>query len=199
MEAMKTEYNIILLPGDGIGAEVMEAAVRVLEHIGASEELILRLTTRLVGGAAIEATGAPIDEATLDACRAADAILLGAVGGPQWDQRPHEQKPERALLRLREELGLFTNLRPAKVYAPLADSSTLKLEVVGETDLVVVRELTGGIYFGEPRGYDRKRGWNTLVYTRAEVERIAKVAFDLAGQRRGKVTSVHKANVLESS
>ncbi|MCH7851217.1 MAG: 3-isopropylmalate dehydrogenase [Candidatus Marinimicrobia bacterium] len=196
---MAQAFRITALPGDGIGAEVMEAALAVLEHVGASATVAFEVTTRPIGGAAIEAHGRPIDEATLEVCRAADAILLGAVGGPQWDSLPTERRPEQALLRLRKELGLFTNLRPAKVYAALVQASSLKEEVVADTDLVVVRELTGGIYFGQPRGYDDQRGWNTLVYTRNEVERITRVAMELALKRRGKVTSVHKANVLESS
>ena len=196
---MAQAFRITALPGDGIGAEVMEAALAVLEHVGASATVAFEVTTRPIGGAAIEAHGRPIDEATLEVCRAADAILLGAVGGPQWDRLPTDSRPERALLRLRKELGLFTNLRPAKVYAALVQASSLKEEVVADTDLVVVRELTGGIYFGRPRGYDDQRGWNTLVYTRNEVERITRVAMELALKRRGKVTSVHKANVLESS
>ena len=196
---MAQAFRITALPGDGIGAEVMEAALAVLEHVGTSATVAFEVTTRPIGGAAIEAHGRPIDEATLEVCRAADAILLGAVGGPQWDSLPTERRPEQALLRLRKELGLFTNLRPAKVYAALVQASSLKEEVVADTDLVVVRELTGGIYFGQPRGYDDQRGWNTLVYTRNEVERITRVAMELALKRRGKVTSVHKANVLESS
>ena len=196
---MPKAFKITALPGDGIGAEVMEAALAVLEHVGASAKLAFEVTTGLIGGAAIKAHGQPIDKATLEDCRRADAVLLGAVGGPQWDSLPTDQRPERALLRLRKALGLFTNLRPAKVYAALVQASSLKEEVVADTDLVVVRELTGGIYFGQPRGYDDQRGWNTLVYTRDEVERIARVAMELALKRRGKVTSVHKANVLESS
>ncbi len=196
---MPKAFKITALPGDGIGAEVMEAALAVLEHVGASAKLAFKVTTGPIGGVAIKAHGQPIDEATLEDCRRADAVLLGAVGGPQWDSLPTDQRPERALLRLREALGLFTNLRPAKVYAALVPASSLKEEVVTGTDLVVVRELTGGIYFGEPRGLDDQRGWNTLVYTREEVERIARVAMELALKRSGRVTSVHKANVLESS
>ncbi len=196
---MPKAFKITALAGDGIGAEVMEAALAVLEDVGASATLAFEVTTGPIGGAAIKAHGQPIDEATLEDCRRADAVLLGAVGGPQWDSLPTGHRPERALLRLRETLGLFTNLRPAKVYAALVQASPLKEEVVADTDLVVVRELTGGIYFGQPRGYDDQRGWNTLVYTRDEVQRIARVALELALKRRGKVTSVHKANVLESS
>ena len=191
--------KVTLLPGDGIGPEVMDAAVAVMEHMGGHFQVDFQSTTRLVGGVCIDDCGTPITDETLQVCLDADAVLLGAIGGPQWDDLPHDQKPERALLKLREALGLFTNLRPVKVYDSLVGASTLKPEVVTGIDLVVVRELTGGIYFGEPRGYNQDRGWNTLVYTRPEVDRIARVAFDLAAKRRGHVTNVHKANILESS
>lgn len=191
--------KVILLPGDGIGPEVMDAAVAVMEHLAGIFKVDLQLTSMLVGGASIDDSGIPLTEETLQECQDADAVLLGAIGGPKWDDLPHDQKPERGLLRLREELGLFANLRPVRVYDSLVGASTLKPEVITGVDLLAVRELTGGIYFGEPRGYDRNRGWNTLVYTRPEVERIARVAFDLAAQRRNTVVSVHKSNVLESS
>ncbi|UCH63712.1 MAG: 3-isopropylmalate dehydrogenase [Fidelibacterota bacterium] len=191
--------RVTILPGDGIGTEVMDAAVAVMEHMAVCFQVDFQSTTRLAGGVSIDDCGVPITDETLQACLDADVVLLGAIGGPRWDDLPHDQKPERALLKLREALGLFTNLRPVKVYDSLVEASTLKPEVVTGIDLLVVRELTGGIYFGEPRGYDRERGWNTLVYTRPEVERIARVAFDLAAKRRGHVTNVHKANILESS
>ncbi len=191
--------RVIILPGDGIGIEVMDAAVAVMGHMAGRFQVDLRSSTGLVGGVSIDDCGVPITDETLQACLDADVVLLGAIGGPQWDDLPHDQKPERALLKLRETLELFTNLRPVKVYDSLVGASTLKSEVVTGIDLLVVRELTGGIYFGEPRGYDKDRGWNTLVYTRPEVERIARVAFDLATKRRGHVTNVHKANILESS
>ncbi len=188
-----------VLPGDGIGQEVMDAAVAVMEHIGKRAGVEFHRTTKPVGGASIDAFGVPITDDTLQACYDGDVVLLGAVGGPEWDSQPHDRKPEQALLKLREALGLFTNLRPARVYNALVDASTLKPEVVAGTDLLVVRELTGGIYFGTPRGYDGDKAWNTLVYTRPEVERIARVAFEQATRRKGCVTSVHKANILESS
>ena len=193
------KFSVTILPGDGIGPEVMDAGVAIMEHVAGHYDLQLDLTTKLVGGSSLEAYGLPITDDTLEACYGSQAVLLGAIGGPQWDDRPHNKKPERALLRLREALGLYTNLRPARVYPALVEASSLRPEVVQGTDLLVVRELTGGIYFGEPRGYDAQRGWNTLVYTREEVVRIAKVAFDQAAHRRKHVTSVDKANVLESS
>ena len=191
--------RVIILPGDGIGTEVMDAAVAVMEHMAGRFQVDLQSSTGLVGGVSIDDCGVPITDEILQACLDAEVVLLGAIGGPQWDDLPHDQKPERALLKLREALGLFTNLRPVKVYDSLVGASTLKSEVVAGIDLLVVRELTGGIYFGEPRGYDQDRGWNTLVYTRPEVERIARMAFDMATKRRGHVTNVHKANILESS
>jgi 3-isopropylmalate dehydrogenase len=191
--------RVIILPGDGIGIEVMDAAVAVMGHMAGRFQVDFQSSTRLVGGVSIDDCGVPITDETLQACLDAEVVLLGAIGGPRWDDLPHDQKPERALLELREALELFTNLRPVKVYDSLVGASTLKSEVVTGIDLLVVRELTGGIYFGEPRGYDQDRGWNTLVYTRPEVERIARVAFDLATKRRGYVTNVHKANILESS
>ncbi len=192
-------YNITVLPGDGIGPEVMDVGVEIMVHVAERYGLQLDLTTKQVGGCSLDATGLPITDDTLEACYGAQAVLLGAIGGPQWEGLPHDKKPERALLRLREALGLYTNLRPARVYPALVEASSLRPEVVQGTDLLVVRELTGGIYFGEPRGYDHDRGWNTLVYTRGEVVRIARVAFQQATLRRKHVTCVDKANVLESS
>jgi len=193
------KYTITVLPGDGIGPEVMEAGVAILRHMAQRCDIALDLSTQLVGGASIDANDAPLTDNVLEACYRSQAVLLGAIGGPKWESLPHNRKPERALLRLREALGLYTNLRPVRVYPSLAHASSLKEEVVKQTDLVVVRELTGGIYFGEPRGHDHDKGFNTLVYTRPEVERIARVAFELARKRRRHVTSVDKANVLESS
>ncbi|MFH1852559.1 MAG: 3-isopropylmalate dehydrogenase [Candidatus Neomarinimicrobiota bacterium] len=191
--------KLAILPGDGIGPEVMNVALKVLTAVGDLNGIRFATTTALVGGCSIEQFGVPLTDAALQICQESDAVLLGAVGGPQWDDLPQQQKPEAGLLKLRSALGLFSNLRPARIYPALAQASSLKKEVLTGVDILVVRELTGGIYFGQPRGLDTERGWNTLVYTRLEVERIARVACELAGKRRGRVTSVHKANVLESS
>lgn len=192
-------FKVTLLPGDGIGPEVTAAAVKVLEHAAERNFLSLEFEHKLIGGASYEKYGKPLTEQTLQACRAADAVFLGAVGGPQWEDLPQNLKPEAALLGLRKELGLYANLRPATVYSSFLNASSLKEEVLHDTDFVVVRELTGGIYFGEPRGHSPAEGWNTMRYSRPEVERIARTAFRLARQRRGHVTSVDKANVLECS
>ena len=199
---MSQEFNITVLPGDGIGPEVIREAVKILKIVENKKKLKLNLTEAPVGGAGYEATGHPLPEDTLQAARSADAVLLGAVGGPKWETIDFSLRPERALLGLRSNLGLFANLRPAKIFAPLKAASTLKPEVVEGLDIMVVRELTGGIYFGEPRGIETlpdgtRKGVNTLVYTEAEIERIAKVAFDVAGKRDKNVCSVDKANVLE--
>jgi 3-isopropylmalate dehydrogenase len=199
---MSQEFNITVLPGDGIGPEVIREAVKILKIIENKKNLKLNLTEAPVGGAGYEAAGHPLPDDTLKAAQSADAVLLGAVGGPKWETIDFSLRPERALLGLRSSLGLFANLRPAKIFAPLAEASTLKPEVVEGLDIMVVRELTGGIYFGEPRGVETladgtRRGVNTLVYTEAEIERIAKVAFDVAGKRDKNVYSIDKANVLE--
>ncbi len=199
---MSQEFNITVLPGDGIGPEVIREAVKILKIVESKKNLKLNLTEAPVGGAGYEASGHPLPEDTLKAAQSADAVLLGAVGGPKWETIDFSLRPERALLGLRSNLGLFANLRPAKIFAPLADASTLKPEVVEGLDIMVVRELTGGIYFGEPRGVETlkdgtRRGVNTLVYTEPEIERIAKVAFDVAGKRSKNVYSIDKANVLE--
>ncbi len=195
----KKSYKLTVLPGDGIGPEVMNASLEVLNVIGNSYNINFELSTGLVGGCSIDESGTPVTDEVLDLCRQADAVLLGAVGGPKWDTLPQDQKPEKGLLKLRESLGLYSNLRPAIIYPALADASALKRDVVLGSDIMVVRELTGGIYFGEPRGQNVNEAWNTLRYTRNEVERIAITAFELAKNRKGHVTSVHKANVLESS
>jgi 3-isopropylmalate dehydrogenase len=183
--------TIVLLPGDGIGPEIMDAAVRVLGKLGDFDT-----EEQLIGGAAIDATGEPLPAATLEACRTADAVLLAAVGGPKWDTTdPNAPRPEQGLLGIRKELGLFANLRPVRPVPALYDSSPLRRERIEGTDLIVVRELTGGIYFGQ-RGRDGDVAYDTCVYSVAEIERIARVAFATA---RAKVTSVDKANVLESS
>ncbi len=192
-------YKLAVLPGDGIGPEVMASALGVLDAVGDHYNLNFDLQTELVGGASLDQCGDPITDEVLDICKGSDAVLLGAVGGSKWDNFSQEKKPEKGLLRLRESLGLFSNLRPATIYAPLADASSLKRDVIIGSDVMVVRELTGGIYFGEPRGHDEQEGFNTLRYKKYEVERIAKVAFELARKRNGHVTSVDKANVLDSS
>jgi 3-isopropylmalate dehydrogenase len=196
--------TVLVLPGDGIGPEIVAEAVRVLETLRDRHGLILKLEHGLVGGAAIDADGVPLTDATLAAARAADAVLLGAVGGPKWEQLDIAIRPEKGLLRLRSELGLFANLRPALLYPQLAAASTLKAEVVAGLDILIVRELTGDIYFGKPRGVrtldnGEREGYNTMVYAESEIRRIARVAFESAQQRNGRVCSVDKANVLEAT
>jgi len=195
-------YKIAILPGDGIGPEMMAEATQVLQQAGKLYGFSVELEYGVVGGASIDAHGKPLTEPVLKLAKGSDAVLLGAMGGPKWDGLDYSVRPERALLALRQELGLFANLRPVKVFSALASASTLKKEVVDGTDLLVVRELTGGIYFGQPKGVTRlpdgtERGVNTEVYTTPEIERIAHVAFQAALKRRQKVTSVDKANVLE--
>ena len=194
-------YRIAVLPGDGIGQEVTPEAVRVLEAVGKGTGTGFEFERGLVGGAAIDATGKPLAPGTLELCRGAHAILFGAVGGPKWDDVPHEQRPERGLLAIRKELDLYANLRPAKCFPMLVDASPLKRQVVEGTDLMVIRELTGGLYFGEPRGREKlpdggERAVNTMVYTSREIERVARAAFDVAMKRKKRLTSVDKANVL---
>ncbi len=196
--------NILILPGDGIGPEIVAEAVKVLEVLQSDFGLDITLDNALVGGAAYDATGNPLPEPTLSLARDADAVLLGAVGGPQWEHLEIALRPEKGLLGLRSELGLFANLRPATLYPQLAAASTLRPEVVSGLDMMIVRELTGGIYFGQPRGVrvsatGERQGFNTLVYSESEVERIARVAFDIARKRGRRVCSVDKANVLEST
>ncbi|GAB4549331.1 MAG: 3-isopropylmalate dehydrogenase [Anaerolineae bacterium] len=195
--------TITLLPGDGIGPEVVAEGRKVLEAVANRFGHSFTFTGALVGGIAIDELGDPLPDDTLTACRAADAVLLGAVGGPKWSDPGAPVRPEQGLLRLRKELGLFANLRPVRGIPALAAASTLKPEVVSGVDLVIVRELTGGLYFGQPQGRrDDEKGRaavDTLYYTEAEIERLMRVAFDLARTRRNKVTSVDKANVLASS
>jgi 3-isopropylmalate dehydrogenase len=193
------KYKVALLPGDGIGPEVVDAAVTLIEAAAEKFRVQFLFTSHLVGGCSYDKYGVPLTDETLQSCYESDAVFLGAVGGTKWENLPHHLKPEAALLKLRNALGLFTNIRPAKVFASLLSASTLKSEVLEGTDLVIFRELTGDVYFGEPRGYNDEKGWNTMVYTKEEVERIAMAAFKLARTRRNKVTSVDKANVLESS
>jgi 3-isopropylmalate dehydrogenase len=199
---MKEQFKIALLPGDGIGPEVIREAVKILNIVGSKLNLTLNTEQVLVGGAGYEATGHPLPDESLATAKNADAVLLGAVGGPKWENLDFSLRPERALLGLRKSLQLFANLRPAKIFPALLEASTLKREVVEGLDILVVRELTGGIYFGEPRGVETladgtRKGVNTLVYTEPEIERIAKIAFQVAGKRNKKVLSVDKANVLE--
>lgn len=193
--------KILVLPGDGIGPEVMAQARKILEFVSQEEGLKLEFEEDLVGGAAYDAHGRPLTEATLKLALRADAVLLGAVGGPRWEPLDYSVRPERALLALRKELDLFANLRPAVVHEALSDASTLKPEVVRGIDIMVVRELTGGIYFGEPRGVEgegkARVGRNTLIYSALEIERIARLAFEIAQGRKHRLTSVDKANVLE--
>lgn len=193
--------KIAVLPGDGIGPEIVAEAVKVLNAFR-QEGLDIELEYGLVGGAAYDETGTPLPDETLTLAKSADAILLGAVGGYKWESLDISVRPEKGLLGLRSELNLFANLRPAILYPQLADASTLKPEVVAGLDLMVVRELTGGIYFGQPRGVrtldnGEKQGYNTLVYSESEISRIGRVAFDIAAKRQGRLCSVDKANVLE--
>jgi 3-isopropylmalate dehydrogenase len=198
---MLDSHEILILPGDGIGPEVVTVGQAVLEAVARRFDVPVKLASGLVGGCAIDATGSPLPAETLTKAKAARAVLLGAVGGAKWEDLPILQRPERGLLGLRSELELFANLRPAMLFAPLAGASSLKPELVDGLDILIVRELTGGIYFGEPRGVEivdnERRGFNTYVYSEHEIERIARVAFDLAGKRQGRVCSVDKANVLE--
>ncbi|MEI6638733.1 MAG: 3-isopropylmalate dehydrogenase [Chlorobium sp.] len=192
-------YKIVSIPGDGIGPEVVAGAVAVLEQLSIKHGFEIVIEEHPFGGASYDLHGEMLTQEALEACRRCDAVLLGAVGGPKWEKLPHEHKPEAALLKIRKELELFANLRPAKVYDALIDASSLKADVVRGTDFVVFRELTGGIYFGQPRGFDEHKGWNTMVYEDFEVERIARLAFEAARKRKGRVMSIDKANVLEVS
>ncbi len=194
--------RILILPGDGIGPEIVAEAVKVLETLRREFGLAVETEQGVIGGAACDATGEPFPEETRRLAGAADAVLLGAVGGPKWESLPRELRPERGLLAIRSALSLFANLRPAILYPQLADASTLRPEVVAGLDILIVRELTGGIYFGEPRGIrtlenGERQGYNTLVYSESEIRRIGRVAFETAMQRGRRVTSVDKANVLE--
>jgi len=195
--------RILLLPGDGIGPEVTREARRVLEAAAGRFDLKLEFEEGLIGGAAIDAEGTPLSDAVVETARQCRAVLMGAVGGPKWDALGVDVRPEKGLLRIRKELGLFANLRPARMVPALVGASSLKPEVVAGLDLLVVRELTGGIYFGEPRGRSevagRRSACNTMVYDEDEIARISKVAFESARKRRGEVTHVHKANVLDVS
>lgn len=197
------QKSILVLPGDGIGPEITEQAVRVLKAVTKGSDLTLDFVDGVIGGAAYDAAGHPFPEETKKAAMAADAVLLGAVGGPQYDNLDRPLRPERGLLGIRSAMGLFANLRPAILYPQLADSSSLKPEVVAGLDILIVRELTGGVYFGQPRGIrevdGQREGFNTMHYNEAEIERIGRVAFEAAMKRNKKVCSVDKANVLETS
>lgn len=193
-----------MLPGDGIGPEIVGEALKVMKAVGKKFSTEFVPTQALVGGASIDAYGKPLTDEVLKVALDADAVLLGAVGGPKWEGLDYSIRPERALLALRKELGLFANLRPARIYDELIDASTLKPEVIEGVDLLVVRELTGGLYFGTPKGVETlpdgtERGFNTMVYTTPEIERIARVGFEVARKRRKKLCSVDKANVLETT
>lgn len=201
---MSKQYRITLLPGDGIGPEIMAVTVVVLKQVGLQLGISFDFKEALIGGAAIDATGSPLPNETLDICQDSDAVLLAAIGGYKWDNLPRHQRPETGLLGLRAGLGLFANLRPAQILPQLINASSLKREVVEGVDIMVVRELTGGIYFGQPRGIfatetGEKRGVNTMVYSESEIDRIGRVAFETAQKRGGKLCSVDKANVLDVS
>ncbi len=196
---MTRRYEVAVLPGDGVGPEVIAAAERVLEAAAATSGIALRLEQFPFGAAAVRAAGEPFPEVTRAACLRADAVLLGAVGDPSLDAAPRARRPETGLLALRQALGVFANLRPVSAIPALAHASPLRAERLRDVDLLVVRELTGGLYYGEPRGRYGNRAVNTLTYEREEIERVARVAFAAAGRRRGVVTSVDKANVLEVS
>ena len=193
------DYKITLLKGDGIGPEIVNQAVKVLNKAAEKFGFTVEYDEALLGGCAIDATGVPLPEETVAKCKASDSVLLGAVGGPKWDNQPGSNRPEAGLLGIRGALGLFANLRPSVIFGPLKSASPIKDEIIGDAmDIMIVRELTGGIYFGQ-RGREDDAAWGTEKYSVAEVERIARVAFDLAMKRNKKLTSVDKANVLESS
>ena len=192
-------YNISVIKGDGIGPEIVDEAIKVLDAVSAKCGITLNYEDYLMGGIAIDMTGTPLPEETVSGVLKSDACLFGAIGGEKWDNLPREQRPESGLLRFRKEMGVFANLRPAVVYDELVDASALKPEIIKGVDIMVVRELIGGIYFGEPKGKTEEKGWNTMVYTKSEIERIAHVAFKLAMKREKRVCSIDKANVLDVS
>ncbi|MFV0431622.1 MAG: 3-isopropylmalate dehydrogenase [Alphaproteobacteria bacterium] len=196
-------YKILVLPGDGIGQECMSEVQKIMQWFKENRNISFEIQSDDIGGAAYDRYGTPFADETLQKALDADAVLLGAVGGPKWDNVDYDKRPEAGLLKIRKEMGLFANLRPALVFDALAEASTLKLDIVKGLDIMIVRELTGGVYFGEPRGITtlengEKQGLNTQVYTTSEIERIAEVAFELAQKRDGRVCSVEKANVMES-
>jgi 3-isopropylmalate dehydrogenase len=195
--------KVLVLPGDGIGPEIIAEAVKVIDLLNRRFDLGVELQEGLLGGCAVDATGEPYPQATQKLARESDAVLLGAVGGPKYDNLPRPQRPERGLLGIRKDLGLFANLRPAILYPQLAAASSLRPEVVAGLDILIIRELTGDIYFGEPRGIEERDGervgFNTMIYSESEIRRIAKVAFEAAQKRDGRVCSIDKMNVLEST
>ena len=200
---MPASKKILILPGDGIGPEVMAATRRVLDWLNASGRANFEFTEGLIGGASYDAHGTPLTDETVARAKAADAVLFACIGGPKWDKLPYDVRPEKGLLRLRKEMQLFANLRPAIVMDALAGASSLKLDLVKGLDIMIVRELIGGVYFGEPRGIEQlkdgtRRGYNTQAYATAEILRVARVAFELARKRGKRVCSVDKANVMES-
>jgi len=203
-QTRESNRKVLVLAGDGIGPEIMRQTLRVIEFFDQHRIVSFEITEGLIGGAALDESGVPLTDQTMAEALASDAVLFGAVGGPKWDDTlPFELRPERGILRLRKEMDLFANLRPAVVFDALADASSLKRELVGGLDLMIVRELTGGIYFGEPRGVETlpdgsRRGINTEVYTEAEIERVVRAAFDLARKRSRRLCEVDKANVMES-
>ncbi len=203
MAQSRSNRTVLVLPGDGIGPEIMREVMRVMEFFDKKRIASFEVSEGLVGGSAYDADGVPLTDATLARAQAADAVLFGSVGGPKWETLPFELQPERGLLKLRKEMDLFANLRPAQVFEALADASSLKRELVAGLDLLIVRELTGGIYFGDPRGIETmpdgtRRGINTEVYTEAEIERVVRAAFELARKRQKRLCEVDKANVMES-
>lgn len=198
-----TQHRVVLLPGDGIGPEITAVTRQLLDVVADRHGFQLDFDEQLIGGAAVDATGEPLPGTTLEACRSADAVLMAAIGSPRFDSLPREKRPESGLLALRSGLNLFANLRPVKIVPALIEASSLKPEVIDGVDLMVVRELTGGIYFGQPKGRveadGEERGFNTMTYSASEVDRIARVAFELARERGGRLCSVDKANVLDVS
>ena len=195
---MKT-YTIALIKGDGIGPEIIEEAVKVLDAVSSCFDFDFEYEDALMGGCAYDITGDPLPQETIQISLNSDAVLFGAIGGKKWDSLPREKRPESGLLRFRKELGVYANLRPAIVYDELINASSLKPEIIKGVDIMVIRELIGGIYFGEPKGRTEDKGWNTMVYTRMEIERIAHQAFKIAQKRDKKVCSIDKANVLDVS
>ncbi|QIX87016.1 3-isopropylmalate dehydrogenase [Campylobacter ureolyticus] len=193
------KYNICVIKGDGIGPEIVDEAIKVLDTVSSKFEFELNYEHVLLGGEAIDVLGSPIPNETLEAALNSDAVLLGAIGGPKWDNLERNLRPESGLLKLRKGLGAFANLRPAIVFDELVDASTIKPDVLKDVDMLVVRELTGGLYFGQPRKKEENNAYNTMVYSKEEIERIAEVAFEAALKRGKKVTLVDKANVLETS